>query len=170
MPHSSSAPRKGVNHTNLHPRLLAWYAEEARDFPWRKTRDPYQILVAEVMLQQTGVGRVLPVYDVFLTEFPTLKVLADASTADVIRAWQGMGYNRRAVNLQRAARAIIAEHGGVVPQDVDTLLRLPGVGPYTAAAVSCFAFLQPVAVVDTNIRLVLGRLLTGPEPIDLNQA
>jgi A/G-specific adenine glycosylase len=150
--------------------LLAWYAKEARAFPWRKTRDPYQILVAEVMLQQTGVSRVLPIYNLFLAEFPTLEALADASTADVIRAWQGMGYNRRAVNLQRAVRAIVAEHGGTVPQDVDTLLRLPGVGPYTAAAISCFAFLQPVAVVDTNIRRVLGRLLMGPEPVDLAQA
>ena len=154
----------------LHDRLLTWYAHEARDFPWRETRDPYHTLVAEVMLQQTGVTRVLPTYKAFLERFPNIQSLATAPAADVIRAWSGMGYNRRAVNLQRATQAIVSNHEGRVPQDVDTLLNLPGIGPYTAAAVACFAFGQPVAVVDTNIRRVLGRLLLGAESISLKEA
>ena len=118
------------------------------------------------MLQQTGVGRVLPVYASFLERFPTLAVLADASIADVIRAWSGMGYNRRAINLQRAARVIVEEHGGVIPRDPGVLETLPGIGRYTAAAIACFAFRRPVPVMDTNIRRVLGRLLVGHSDVD----
>ena len=118
------------------------------------------------MLQQTGVGRVLLVYESFLGRFPSLQALADAPVSDVIRAWSGMGYNRRAINVQRAARAIVEEHGGAVPRDPATLARLPGIGRYTAAAIACFAFHRPVAVMDTNIRRVLGRVLTGRGEID----
>ena len=118
------------------------------------------------MLQQTGVGRVLPVYASFLERFPTLAVLADAPVSDVIRAWSGMGYNRRAINLQRAARVIMEKHGGDIPRDPRVLETLPGIGRYTAAAIACFAFHRPVPVMDTNIRRVLGRLLVGHNDID----
>lgn len=150
--------------------LLAWYAAHGRDLPWRRTQDPYRTLVAEVMLQQTGVGRVREKYEAFLERFPTLEALSEAPTAEVIRAWTGMGYNRRAVNLQRAARAILADHGGRVPAAPAALRALPGVGPYTAAALACFAFGRDVAVVDTNIRRVLGRLLQGPATLSLPAA
>ena len=117
------------------------------------------------MLQQTGVGRVLPVYESFLQRFPSLSTLADAPVSDVIRAWSGMGYNRRAINLQRAARVIVEEHGGVIPRDPHALEKLPGIGRYTAAAIASFAFHRPVPVMDTNIRRVLGRVLTGQSEI-----
>ncbi len=113
----------------MHDALLGWYAENRRDLPWRKTRDPYAILVSEVMLQQTQVERVIPRWLEWLERWPTPAALAAASPADVIRAWQGLGYNRRALNLHRAARAI-AEHGWP-----DDLTELPGIGPYTAAAI-----------------------------------
>lgn len=152
--------------TKLRRRLLVWYRKHGRDLPWRRTNDPYHAMVAEFMLQQTGVGRVLPVYSAFLERFPTLQALADAPVSDVIRAWSGMGYNRRAINLQRAARAIVDEHGGIVPTAPHALEKLPGIGRYTAAAIACFAFHRPVAVMDTNIRRVLGRVLTGHGDID----
>ena len=145
--------------------MLGWYREHGRDLPWRASDDPYHALVAEFMLQQTGVGRVLSVYASFLERFPTLAVLADAPVADVIRAWSGMGYNRRAINLQRAARVIVEEHGGMVPRDPRVLETLPGIGRYTAAAIACFAFRQPVPVMDTNIRRVLGRVLIGHKDV-----
>jgi A/G-specific adenine glycosylase len=120
------------------------------------------------MLQQTQVDRVLPKYNAFLEQFPTLEALAGAPTAEVIRAWAGLGYNRRAVNLQRAARAVLAEHGGVFPRELAALRRLPGVGPYTAGALACFAFEQDVTFLDTNIRRVVRRALADPgaEPGD----
>jgi A/G-specific adenine glycosylase len=125
--------------------LLAWFAENGHDLPWRRTRDPYAILVSEVMLQQTQVGRVVPRYLRWLERWPTPAELADASPADVIREWQGLGYNRRALNLHRAAR-VVAQHGWP-----DDLTELPGVGPYTAAAVRAFAFGEPVLPRDTNV-------------------
>ena len=128
--------------------LLAWFAENSRDLPWRRTRDPYAVLVSEVMLQQTQVERVIPRYVEWLTRWPSADALAAASAADVIRAWQGLGYNRRGLNLHRAAR-IIAERGWP-----DDLTELPGVGPYTAAAVMSFAFGADVLPVDTNVRRV----------------
>lgn len=143
--------------------LTAWFAAHARDLPWRRTRDPYHILVSEIMLQQTQVDRVLPKYRAFLETFPTIAALAAAPTAEVIRAWSGLGYNRRAVNMQRTARAVLEEHGGQFPRDVAALLRLPGIGPYTAGAIACFAFEQDVAFMDTNIRRVVRRLFVGPE-------
>lgn len=147
----------------IHAALLAWFAEAGRDLPWRRTRDPYQILVSEVMLQQTQVDRVIPKYHAFLAAFPTLEALAGAPTADVIKAWAGLGYNRRAINLQRTAQAVLRDHGGAFPRDMAALLALPGVGPYTAGAIACFAFEQDVGFVDTNIRRVVQRLLVGPE-------
>lgn len=146
--------------------LLTWFAAHARDLPWRQTRDPYQILVAEIMLQQTQVERVIPKYHAFLAAFPTLAVLAAAPPGEVIRLWAGLGYNRRAVNLQRAARVIVEQHGGVFPREVAELRRLPGVGPYTAGAVACFAFEHDVAFIDTNIRRVLRRMLVGPDGVE----
>lgn len=139
----------------MEARLLAWYAENARDLPWRRTHDPYAILVSEVMLQQTQVERVVPRYLAWLERWPTAASLADASGADVIREWQGLGYNRRALNLHRAARHI-SEHGW--PEE---LTDLPGVGPYTATAVRCFAHGEDVLPVDVNVERVRRR--TGHE-------
>jgi A/G-specific adenine glycosylase len=132
-------------------RLLAWFAVHGRDLPWRQTRNPYAILVSEVMLQQTQAGRVVPRYRAWLERWPTVESLAEAPTADVLRAWQGLGYNRRALNLQRAAREIAANGW---PDDLTTL---PGVGPYTADAVACFALGRPVLPLDVNVRRVLQR-------------
>ncbi|OAN37116.1 Fe-S cluster assembly protein HesB [Chloroflexus islandicus] len=143
--------------------LLQWFTNDARDLPWRRTRDPYAIMVAEVMLQQTQVDRVIPKYQAFLAAFPTIEALAAAPTAEVIRLWAGLGYNRRAVNLQRAAQAIVTRHGGRVPDSVAALRALPGIGPYTAGAIACFAFEQDVAFLDTNIRRVVRRLCVGPD-------
>jgi A/G-specific adenine glycosylase len=115
------------------------------------------------MAQQTQIARVEPAWAAFLERFPTVEALAAAPVADVLRAWQGMGYNRRALNLQRAARTIVSEHGGRIPDDVDALCRLPGVGPYTARAVAAIAFGRRVGAVDTNVRRVLGRAVLGQE-------
>jgi A/G-specific adenine glycosylase len=131
--------------------LLAWFAENGRDLPWRRTRDPYAILVSEVMLQQTQAARVVPRYLEWLERWPTADALAAAPTADVIRAWQGLGYNRRALSLQRAARHV-AEHGWP-----DDLTVLPGVGRYTADAIGCFALARPVLPRDVNVARVLER-------------
>jgi A/G-specific adenine glycosylase len=125
--------------------LLAWFDAHGADLPWRRTRDPYAILVSEVMLQQTQVSRVVPRYGTWLARWPDVDALAAASPADVIRGWQGLGYNRRGLNLHRAARAV-AEHGWP-----DDLTELPGVGPYTAAAVRAFAFGEAVMPRDTNV-------------------
>ena len=135
--------------------LLTWFGQNGRDLPWRQTRDPYAILVSEVMLQQTQVARVVPRYLAFLERWSTAESLAAASPADVIREWQGLGYNRRALSLHRAARKIAAEGWP------DDLTELPGVGRYTADAVARFAFDRPVLPVDTNVRRVLER--TGGE-------
>jgi A/G-specific adenine glycosylase len=131
--------------------LLAWYAENGRDLPWRRTPDPYAILVSEVMLQQTQVARVIPRYLAWLERWPTVEALADASTADVIREWQGLGYNRRALHLHHAAQHVKA-HGWP-----DDLTELPGVGRYTADAVARFAHGRDVLPVDTNVRRVVER-------------
>jgi A/G-specific adenine glycosylase len=138
--------------------ILAWYDARGRRLPFRGLTDPYAILVSEVMAQQTQIARVGPAWSAFMDRFPTAGALAAAQTADVLRAWRGLGYNRRAVNLQRAARAIVVEHGGRVPADVDALERLPGIGPYTARAVAALAHGRAVGPVDTNVRRVLTRL------------
>jgi A/G-specific adenine glycosylase len=141
--------------------VLAWYDHQARTFAFRGIRDPYAILVSEVILQQTQASRGEPAWRAFLTRFPTVEALAAASPADVLRQWSGLGYNRRALNLQRAARTIAERHGGRVPSDLAALEALPGVGPYTARAVAAIAFGQPVGPVDTNVRRVLGRVAAG---------
>jgi A/G-specific adenine glycosylase len=143
-------------------RLLGWWDDNARDLPWRRTRDPYRILVAEIMLQQTQVDRVIPYYNAWLEAFPHVAALASAPTAEVIRLWKGLGYNRRAVNLQRAATAVV-ERGGAFPETVEDLRALPGIGPYTAGAIACFAFEQDVPFIDTNMRRVLHRLFIGSD-------
>ena len=134
--------------------LLAWYAADHRDFPWRHTTDPYAVLVSEVMLQQTQASRIAERFPIFMARFPTARSLAAASEAEVLAAWSGLGYNRRALALRRAAAAV-AEHGW--PRDVRALERLAGIGPYTARAIASLAFGEAVGVVDTNVRRWLVR-------------
>ena len=141
--------------------MLDWYAAEGRFLAFRETRDPWAILVSEFMAQQTQAARAAEVWARFLVEFPTPESLAQASPADVLRAWRGLGYNRRALALRDAAIRITEDHGGCVPDDLEALRRLPGVGPYTARAVAALAFGRPVGAVDTNVRRVLGRVLGG---------
>ena len=146
--------------------ILDWFQQHRRDLPWRHTRDPYAIMVSEIMLQQTQVDRVIPYWREWLERWPTVHQLASAPVADVIRAWKGLGYNRRAVNLQRAAQAVV-DRGGEFPQTVEGLRALPGIGPYTAGAIACFAFEQDVPFIDTNMRRVLHRIFVGvdiPKP------
>ena len=140
-----------------HEPLLSWFASDGRDFPWRRTRDPWAVLVSEVMLQQTQASRVVPHYQAFLESFPSAEACAATSVAAVVRAWQGLGYNRRALSLHRAAAVVVDRHGGQVPADLGALLALPGVGQYTARAVLAFAFGHDVGVVDTNTARVLAR-------------
>jgi A/G-specific adenine glycosylase len=163
-----------VSHTPLQHAVLAWYDANGRDLPWRRTRDPYAILVSEDMAQQTQVLRVVAYYERWLERWPTAAALAAASPADVLGAWVGLGYNRRALRLREAA-AIVARDGW--PRDAAGLRALPGVGPYTAAAVASFAFGEPVAAVDTNVRRVAARLGADPQALlareraaDWNQA
>ncbi len=139
-------------------RLLAWYRTAARDLPWRRTRDPYRVLVSEFMLQQTQVARVLDFYGPFLRRYPTVEALARAPRRAVREAWDGLGYYRRAANLHRLAREVVRRHDGVVPAEPEALLRLPGVGPYTAGAVASFAYERPVPAVDTNVDRVIRRV------------
>jgi A/G-specific adenine glycosylase len=150
--------------------ILGWYEAFGRDLPWRGETDPYRILVSEVMLQQTQVSRVIPKYHEFLESFPSLESLAKAPAAEVLRAWKGLGYNRRALKLKHAAAAARQAHGGL-PRTVGELERLPGIGKYTARAVASFAFGVQIAVVDTNVRRVLssfaGRELSEKETWDL---
>jgi len=148
----SKRARPGV--TDFQKLVLEFFRSHGRDFPWRKTRDPYEILVSEVMLQQTQTDRVVPKYEAFLREFPTVGALSEASVAEVVRMWMGLGYYRRALNLHKAAQTICAEHSGVFPTTVEGLRALPGVGAYTAAAVAAFAFGTPAPMIETNIRTV----------------
>ena len=147
----------GALRRSLRRGLLRWYAAAGRDLPWRRTRDPYAILVSEVMLQQTQVSRVLPAYASFLGRFPTLGALARAPLGDALRQWSGLGYNRRARDLHRIARLLPSG----LPADVEALDALPGIGAYTAGAVACFAYGTRTAFADTNIRRVLGRIVLG---------
>ncbi len=137
--------------------VLQWFGRAGRDLPWRRTRDPYRVLVSEVMLQQTQVSRVETFYHRFLERFPTLDALATAPPRAVRERWEGLGYYRRAENLHRLARAVVSEHAGAIPDDEARLRALPGVGRYTAGAVRAFAFEQPAAAVDTNVARVIRR-------------
>jgi A/G-specific adenine glycosylase len=139
--------------------LLRWYARYKRDLPWRKTPDPYRILISEFMLQQTRVETVIPYFERFLSRFPSLGALAQASPHKVLQAWAGLGYYARARNLQKAAKAIREVHGGKIPSARRDLLALPGVGPYIAGAVASLAFNKPEAALDGNVKRVFGRLL-----------
>ncbi len=134
--------------------ILSWYNTNRRDLPWRRTHNPYRIMVSEIMLQQTQVSRVLPKYKEFLQAFPTPKALAESKDADLLKIWSGLGYWRRARFLKEACKKIITEYKGKFPQDTQTLRTLPGIGPYTAGAISCFAFSNSEAFIDTNIRRV----------------
>jgi A/G-specific adenine glycosylase len=149
-------------------RVLDWFGAAGRDLPWRATRDPYRVLVAEVLAQQTQAARAAAAWPRFLERFPDVQALASAAPAEVLRAWQGLGYNRRALALRRTAQAVV-ERGGW-PDTVEELAALPGVGPYTARAVACFALGLPVAPVDTNVARVLARSLTGTDPSQLTPA
>ena len=145
----------------LRDAVLAWYDGNGRRLAFRATGDPYAVLVSELMAQQTQAERAATAWTAWMARFPTVESLAAAPVADVVRAWAGLGYNRRAVNLQRAAQAIVEGHGGRVPDTVEALDALPGVGPYTARAVAAIAFGRRVGAVDTNVRRVLGRVASG---------
>jgi len=142
--------------------VLDWYQASARDLPWRQPgTSPWAVLVSEIMLQQTPVARVLPAYAAWLARWPTPAALAADSPAEAVRQWDRLGYPRRAVRLHAIAQRLVSEHGGQVPVSAEVLATLPGIGPYTAAAVASFAFGQRHAVLDTNVRRVLGRLVSG---------
>lgn len=136
-------------------KIFRFYAKHRRDLPWRNTTDPYRVTVAELMLQQTQVERVVPKYTEWLKLWPNWRALSQASNEEILRAWSGLGYNRRALYLHKLAVAIVKEYGGRVPRTPELLVRLPGIGPYTSRAILIFAFNRPLATVDTNIRRVL---------------
>jgi A/G-specific adenine glycosylase len=160
MPHILPQPAMKLSPTSSE--LLDWYDRSRRDLPWRDPGvTPWQILVSEFMLQQTPVSRVLPIWRDWVVRWPTASATAAASTADIVRAWGKLGYPRRAKRLHECATVIARDHDDVVPDDVDILLTLPGVGSYTARAVACFAYQQPVPVVDTNVRRVVARVVHG---------
>lgn len=148
--------------------LVAWFRTHGRDYPWRRTQDPYAILVSEVMLQQTQIATVLDrgYYARWLAQFPGFAALAAAGEEEVLKAWEGLGYYRRARNLHRLAREVLEVHGGVFPQDHAAILALPGIGPYTAGAVASFAFGQAQPIVDGNIARVLARVYDDATPVD----
>ena len=142
-------------------RLLTWYGRHGRDLPWRRTDDPYHILVSEIMLQQTQVDRVLPKYAEWLEQFPSFDALASADEAHVSATWRPLGYNIRPKRLQAIAREAVARYGGQLPDDEETLLSFKGIGPYTAGAIRSFAFRQRAAILDTNVARVLFRVFVG---------
>ena len=143
--------------------LLAWYEPRRRAYPWRVRPTPYRVLVSEVMLQQTQASRVAPAFARFMRSFPSLRALADAGRGDVLREWAGLGYNRRAIALQETARLVVREHRGRLPRDPVVLRGLPGIGPYTAAAIASFAHGAPTPALDTNVRRVVARARLGRE-------
>jgi A/G-specific adenine glycosylase len=152
------------------PRLLAWYAVHKRILPWRDNPDPYAVWVSEIMLQQTRVEAVLPYFKRWMALFPSIHTLANASQQEVLSIWEGLGYYSRARNLHRAAQMVLEEYDGQLPQDPETLRKLPGIGPYTAGAIASIAFNQDVAALDGNIRRVYARLFDVREPINTGAA
>ncbi len=148
--------------TSLWGKIASWYRAHGRNLPWRRTDDPYRIVVSECMLQQTQVDRVVPLFLNFTRLFPTWKSLAAAPQSDVVRAWKGLGYNMRALRLKAMAETVVARHGGRLPSDLASLLALKGVGPYTARAIRAFAFRKQALAPDTNLRRVLNRVFKGP--------
>ena len=157
-PPKAREARAPTGSSDIQRRLLAWFSAHKRDLPWRADRDPYRVWISEAMLQQTRVETVRPYYERFMARFPTLAALAEAPIEDVLAAWSGLGYYRRARTLQAAARAIVAEHGGTFPSDRESLLGLPGIGPYTAGAIASIAFDAREALLDGNVARVLCRL------------
>ncbi|MBZ5667613.1 MAG: A/G-specific adenine glycosylase [Acidobacteriia bacterium] len=183
----AASPASGRDLSAFRRALLGWYDRHRRDLPWRKTRDPYRIWLSEIMLQQTRVAAVLDHYRIFLERFPNVQALAAASEDDVLAAWSGLGYYRRARMLHRCAKDLVQAHGGGFPQTAGELQTLPGIGRYTAAAIASIAFAEPVAVVDGNVERVLQRqtgvnlttpqtwqraqaILANSRPGDFNQA
>src|SRR5690349_4448454 len=148
-----------MNHGKIVQALLAWFAANARELPWRRTKDPYAIHVSEIMLQQTQVKTVIPYWERWMRELPTIEALAKAKPDRVLKLWEGLGYYSRARNLQKAAQLILAGHDGVFPGDLEKILGLPGIGPYTAGAISSIAFGLPAPIVDGNVTRVLARYL-----------
>lgn len=166
-------PKKSVQNGKLSGKmiffrrqLLSWYREENRPYPWKHNRDLYQIWLSEIMLQQTRTEQALPYYNRFINRFPTVEVLAAAKEDEVLELWQGLGYYSRGRNLLKAAKIIHAELGGVFPKDYRSWLKIPGVGPYTAAAITSFGYNQPNAVIDGNVYRILSRYFDVSEPID----
>jgi A/G-specific adenine glycosylase len=158
------APAEGSERSGAREALRAWFRPRRGAYAWRRRPDPYSTLVSEVMLQQTQASRVEPLFSAFVERFPNVGELAAAPRADVIRAWTGLGYNRRAVALHEAARTIVRDFGGIVPAELEALRSLPGVGPYTAAAVASIAYGVTVPAVDTNVRRVVVRFHRGVDP------
>lgn len=153
-----------MNQNPLSDKLLVWYKDHARKLPWRETRDPYAVWVSEIMLQQTRVETVLPYYRQWMAKFPDIKTLAEASQQEVLAVWEGLGYYSRARNLQHAAKRLMAENHGTLPEDVQSLQKLPGVGSYTARAIASIAFNADVPALDGNIRRVLSRVFNVDLP------
>jgi A/G-specific adenine glycosylase len=148
--------------------LVRWFSKNGKDYPWRRTKDPYEVLVSEVMLQQTQIATVLGkgYYTGFLAAFPDVRMLADADDAALLKAWEGLGYYRRVRMLRETARAVIADHDGRFPADADVLMKLPGIGRYTAGALRAFAFGLPAVLVDGNVARVLSRVMDFQDPVD----
>jgi A/G-specific adenine glycosylase len=166
IPVSSTEPdRESAWVAQIQRQLIDWYAQGHRELPWRGDRNPYRILVAEMMLVQTTVASVTPHFERFLSVFPDVETLAHADESEVLRAWEGLGYYRRARQLQKAARAIVEQHGGRVPDDEETLRALPGVGRYIAGAILSFAFNRPAPIVEANTRRVLARWIGWEDDI-----
>jgi A/G-specific adenine glycosylase len=153
----SPPPRSLARAPEFRRRLLRWFRQNGRELPWRQTRDPWQVLVSEFMLQQTQVSRVQPYYQRFLEQYPSVESLAAASSGMVRESWDGLGYYRRAANLHQLAQQVVRERAGVIPADPDELRKLPGVGRYTAGAVASFAFERAEPAVDTNVGRVIRR-------------
>jgi A/G-specific adenine glycosylase len=160
-PLSPSPFGRGGTRVKFTKQLLAWWARAARDLPWRRTRDPYRVLVSEFMLQQTQVSRVAEYYPRFIERFPDLETLARAKPRAVREQWDGLGYYARASNLHALARVVSKDHAGTLPDRPEELIKLPGIGPYTAGAVATFAYEKPVPAVDTNVARVLRRVFIG---------
>jgi A/G-specific adenine glycosylase len=167
MPAKKNAPTRALpmppppDRRRFRQRLLTWYGRHGRDLPWRKTDDPYHILVSEIMLQQTQVDRVLPKYAEWLDKYPSMAVLAEAPEHDVTQTWYPLGYNIRPKRLQSIARESVAKYGGQLPSDEATLLSFNGIGAYTAGAIRSFAFRERAAILDTNVARVLFRVFVA---------
>lgn len=160
---------KAIDTTGIRKKLKTWFHSFKRDLPWRHSHDPYRIWLSEVMLQQTRIDQGLPYFNRFIERFPTVFELAEASEAEVLNLWQGLGYYSRARNLHQTAKTIVSDYEGLFPQDYNSLLQLKGVGEYTAAALASMAFNQPYAVVDGNVNRVIARLFGIHEPVNTTQ-